>query len=88
MAGLEAASRRSVRKGQRDRCGRGVADPVDVDDGAAVGQPKLVSVLGDASGCFTAAQRAFVEDVMHHYGEYITVDEFVNKITAQSTLSR
>lgn len=41
-----------------------------------------VSVLGDASGCFTAAQRAFVEDVMHHYGEHITVEEFVNKITA------
>ncbi len=45
-----------------------------------------VSLLGDASGCFTAAQRAFVQDVMHHYGEHITVEDFVNEVAPQPAL--
>ena len=47
-----------------------------------------VSLLGDASGCFTTAQRAFVEDVMHHYGEHISVEAFVEQIAPEPALSR
>lgn len=47
-----------------------------------------VSLLGDACGCFTDAQRAFVEDVMHHYGEHITVADFISEIAPQPALRR
>jgi len=41
-----------------------------------------VTILEDACAAFTLAQRRHVlEDVVHHYGEHITVDDFTDLLT-------
>jgi biuret amidohydrolase len=45
-----------------------------------------VTLLADACGCFTPAQREFTLDVMHHYGNHVTVAEFAVQITADDQI--
>lgn len=41
-----------------------------------------VTVLEDACAAFTSAQKQHVlEDVVHHYGEHITVEDFIDLLT-------